>query len=254
VTAWRKLTTKKGRARAGEIIVAGVRLVTDVLQSGQTVTALLACDGPAGKEAVAALGKAGAVWDGDAFRIGAPEFARLTETVHPAGVAAVVRWTPPVFDPEDDSDRDAKRVLYCDQITDPGNLGTLIRAAVGLGVDKIFTHPEAVELTNPKTVRAGAGALFRIPIHEGVPAHTAGSWSRDRGLAVLIADAHEGSPLPADHRLRRWLLVVGGETRPLDRAWDDVPVRRIRLPLRRGVESLNAGVAGAILIDRLCRD
>jgi TrmH family RNA methyltransferase len=253
LAAWRKLTTKKGRARAGEIIVAGVRLVADVVHSGQTVMVLLACDDPQGKEAVGALGKLVTDWYGDTFRVGARDFAQLTQTVHPAGVAAIMRWAPAAFDPKDVSDRDVRRVLYCDRITDPGNLGTLIRAAAGLGVDRVFTHPEAVELTNPKTVRAGSGALFRIPIYEGVPAADVVVWGRERGLAVLVADAHEGSELPADHRLRRWMLVVGGETKPFDPTWDDVPARRVRLPLRRGVESLNAGVAGAILIDRLSR-
>jgi TrmH family RNA methyltransferase len=146
-----------------------------------------------------------------------------------------------------------RRLLFCDRIRDPGNMGTLIRAAAGLGVEAVLTHPQAVELTNPKTVRASAGAIFRLPVYGGVPAGEVAAWCNRSKLPILIADAHRGRVLRSVRERRGWLLIVGGETLPLDPAWEEVPAQRIRLALDRGVESLNAAVAGSILIDRLCR-
>lgn len=163
LTAWRKLATKKGRAASGEIVVEGVRLVREALRGGCDLIACLVCSDAQGMKAAAQLVEAlprGAV----PITVRPRDFARLTDTVHAAGIAAVVAWQPAAFDAAEKPEQSVNRVLICDRISDPGNLGTLIRTAAGLGIERIFTHPDAVELTNPKVVRAAAGALFRVPV------------------------------------------------------------------------------------------
>jgi TrmH family RNA methyltransferase len=250
---WRKLTTKKGRDQTGMLLIEGVRLVGDALRSGQSVTALLVADDEQGVTAIDHLAAVVSRPAVELLRLPRREFDRLANTVHAAGIAALLHWQPPALITGQGPSVADRRVLIGDHLADPGNLGTLIRTAAGLGVDRVIITSGSVELTNPKTVRAAAGALFRIPIHGDIPAAQAAAWCEEHRLSILVADAHRGSTLGARHLWPRWALVVGGETIPHDPIWTSVAAGRVHIPLRHGVESLNAALAGAILIDRLCR-
>ena len=63
---------------------------------------------------------------------------------------------------------DARLVVFCDQVRDPGNLGTVIRCADAFGADAVLVSTDAVDLYNPKTVRASTGSIFHLPIAVGV--------------------------------------------------------------------------------------
>jgi TrmH family RNA methyltransferase len=116
----------------------------------------------------------------------------------------------------------------------------------------VFLLPDTTELTNPKTVRAAAGAIFRIPIYEDIPVDAIVAWAKRESIAVVVADAHRGQPSLA-LSTGKWALVVGGETIPLDTTWEKAATHWISLPLKREIESLNAAIAGAIIMDRLCQ-
>jgi TrmH family RNA methyltransferase len=236
------------------LLIEGVRLVGEALQAGHQLVTIVAADDEQGADAARHLADLASLPPCEWVRVPRREFARLTDTVHAAGIAALLRWQPSPLTGGRGSRAADQRVLICDHLADPGNLGTLIRAAAGLGVDRIIITPDSVELTNPKTVRATAGALFRLPIHENVPATEAAAWCQERQLPILIADAHRGHPPDTKRTMPRWALVLGGETIPHNPIWSTLATARVHLPLRHGVESLNVAVAGAILIDRLGRE
>ncbi|MEW5702239.1 MAG: RNA methyltransferase [Candidatus Zixiibacteriota bacterium] len=253
LSEWHKLGTRKGRAQTGLLLIEGVRLVGEAMLSGQDVECVMAADDDQGLAGMRHLAFQVGQLPKSVLRVARRDFEKLADTRHAAGVAALLRWHPQSLTgvrvpPERDC-----RVLICDHIADPGNLGTLIRAAAGLGIDRIIITAGSVELTNPKTVRATAGALFHLPVHDGVDAPEAASWCRDSGLAILIADAHRGKIPDSGRPVSRWALVLGGETIPHDPVWGTIPADRLHVPLRHGVESLNVAVAGALLIDRLTR-
>lgn len=248
---WRKLSTKKGRRESGQLLLEGARLVAEAVASNFTVPAVVISDDERGHTAWRKLVSTATKKSIPAFVASPTEFEKLADTVHAAGIGCVLDWKPPVFDPAKSAST-LKRVLVCDRIADPGNLGTLIRTAAAFGLDAVILLPETAELTNPKTVRAAAGAIFHIPVFDEVAASAVATWSQRANIPVIVADAHRGDPAIPFVGVR-WALVIGGETLPLDKTWDRAATQWVSLPLARNVESLNAGIAGAVIMDRLCR-
>jgi TrmH family RNA methyltransferase len=185
-------------------------------------------------------------------RLPPQEFARLSDTVNSAGVAAIAAWRPAGWDKFPSTK--ARRILFCDRISDPGNMGTLIRTAAGLGLQCVCAAPNSVELSNPKTIRSTMGAMFRIPVFSEIPVEAFIAWCNKHGYIVCAADLERGaSALPESvSTARGWVLVIGGETSGLDSAWARGDTKWLRIPMKRGVESFNAAIAGALLMDRLC--
>ncbi len=249
---WAKLHTKKERQSTGRVIIEGVRLVTEAVLCGVTVESFLADDSPEGiKSAQRVLDQVDA-GDTPGVRVPSKEFARLSDTVHHAGVAAVINWQPDKWNQF--RTVHARRILFCDRISDPGNMGTLIRTAAGLGLQAVCAGPNSVELSNPKTIRSTAGAVFRIPVFSDVPVEAFIAWCSEHSYILFGADRSRGTAAIPDsaQSAKGWGLVIGGETSGLDPAWTTGNTHWLRIPMKRGVESFNAAIAGGILMDRLC--
>ncbi|MDT8342271.1 MAG: RNA methyltransferase [Longimicrobiales bacterium] len=143
------------------------------------------------------------------------------------------------------------RLLLLDGVQDPGNVGTLVRAAAAFACTGVLVLDGTADPWGSRAVRAAAGTTFRIPV-ACAPWPEVDGWLHDASLPLLTADAggrDVGLEAPRD----RWALAVGGEgsgCRP------EVRVRAeavLAIPMPGGVESLNVGVAGAILLHELSR-
>lgn len=171
--------------------------------------------------------------------------AALSDTVTPQGAIAVA-------DVPDRSlaeiDGVPSLVLVLADVRDPGNAGTLIRSAVAAGADAVVFCQGAVDPFNPKTVRAAAGSVFRGYIVSGVTLAAASEQLRTWGLVLLGADARAGKSAFDTDLSRPLAFVVGNE------AWGMTDEARatvdevVGIPMPGGVESLNAGIAGSILL------
>jgi len=140
-------------------------------------------------------------------------------------------------------------LLIPDQIRDPGNLGTLIRSADAAGVDAMLIPPETTDPFAPKTVRAGMGAHFRLPIHAMGWEDMAGRFA---GLQVYLADMNGQSYWDADLR-QPLALIVGGEAEGASESARKLASQRIKIPMAGRTESLNAAVAGSVLMFEVMR-
>ena len=142
--------------------------------------------------------------------------------------------------------------MLCDQVRDPGNLGTVIRCADAFGADAVLVSADSVDLYNPKTVRASTGSLFHLPIVLGVDVGAAVEAARTAGLAVLGADGDGSDTLDSLARsgalTRPVLWVLGNEAWGLPAGHADLMDRLIRLPMYGRAESLNLSTAAAILL------
>lgn len=140
-------------------------------------------------------------------------------------------------------------ILILDQIRDPGNLGTLLRTAAATGVQAVLISPETTDAFAPKVVRSGMGAHFRLPIHSM-------SWEeireQVRDLQVYLADMDGGSCWETDLR-RALVLIIGGEAEGASQEARKLAVQKISIPMSGNVESLNASVAGSVLMFEVVR-
>jgi TrmH family RNA methyltransferase len=149
----------------------------------------------------------------------------------------------------------APLVVYVDGVQDPGNVGTLIRAAVAFGASALVTSAGSADLYGPKTVRASMGALFGLPVFAELPLGDV--VDQLRAPTVYGLAAHGGEPLDGARLERPAVLVVGAERAGLSRAALAHVGRLLTIPLPAApggaVESLNAGVAGAIALYEFSR-
>jgi TrmH family RNA methyltransferase len=143
-----------------------------------------------------------------------------------------------------------RTVLICDGISDPGNLGTLLRSALAFGFTLIALCGETAEAYAPKVVRSSAGAIFGLSIATVTTTQMI-DWMHGHGYKLMAAD-QRGEPLATVaatiRRTQHLALAVGSEARGLSPEIARAAAHRIRVAHDSTVESLNAAVAGSILM------
>ncbi len=174
----------------------------------------------------------------------------LADTSTPQGILVVAE--PPVWTLDDVSIDTGAPVLALDGLQDPGNVGTIIRAAHALGAAGVLALPGTVWLTNPKVLRAGMGATFRFPVVQ-VDLDGFARWSEDNRVALWAADA-TGEAVQGLNPPERLAIIVGNEGAGVRADLLRVGATRVAIPLSRGAESLNAAVAAGILLHEVVRD
>ena len=137
-------------------------------------------------------------------------------------------------------------MLLLDAIQDPGNMGTLIRAARAFGVTTVVALDGSVDPWNPKAVRASAGASFHLDVVRA-PWADVGPWLERCTVEVLAADA-AGRDVSEVEPKAPWALAVGNEGAGLRPEITQAAVLKVGIPMEAEVDSLNAGVAGSILL------
>ncbi len=238
----RSLGRRDRRAAEDAFVVEGVRAVRDALETGAVPRLVLLRDGD--DEAFAGLTSAAAF---PTRRVEPRLFDRLSEVQTPQGVLAVFS----IPHPRPRSGDAAPLVLLIDRLRDPGNLGTLLRAAAGAGVDAAYLSAETVDPWNPKVVRAGMGAHFRLPL---LPLDQEAKVElRARLPRRVIARAGGSRPYDAVNWTEPVALVIGGEAEGVGAELSDWASEEVGIPLAHGVESLNAAVAGAVILFEAAR-
>jgi TrmH family RNA methyltransferase len=252
-TLIRDLRLRRGRERRGLALAEGVRLVEEALAAGVALRGAAVSPALEGSSRGQALKRALAGAGVRLEEIGDRELAELAGTEHPQGVVAVI--APRAWSLADVRVARGDAVLVLDAVQDPGNVGTMLRTALGLGAAGVVALKGTAELTNPKVVRGAMGALFRLPC-VATDATAFLAWAREHGVALWVAEA-DGEPLerlPRRAAREAVALVVGNEGAGVTPALDAAADRRVAIRLAAGAESLNVGVAAGILLHEVLRD
>jgi TrmH family RNA methyltransferase len=172
------------------------------------------------------------------------------DTQHPQGIAALL--IPPTWDMESAFPaKQAPLLLIAAALQDPGNLGTLIRSAEAFGATAVLTTAGTVSEWNQKALRACAGSVFRVPVVAATPADILALKSRGLCLFAAVAGDPQGPdalPVAAADLAQPCALMIGNEGSGLTSELLQIATARITIPTPGPVESLNAAVAGSLLL------
>ncbi len=245
----RDLHRRSGRERRGLALLEGVRLVEEALAAGLVLRGAIISAALEGTPRGVALKAALLVRGVTVEEVSEADLDRLSATDNPQGIVVVV--APPVWSLAQVTLGPSATVLVLDALQDPGNVGTIVRTALGLGAAAVLALPGTAEFTNPKTLRATMGAYFRLPC-VALANQRLTTWLTQERVALWVGTMH-GEPLAGRGGANRLALAVGNEGAGVS---EDLLVRadrRVRIPLAPGAESLNVGVAAGILLWEVSR-
>lgn len=247
-----RLRTRKGRAREGLVLVEGRRSAREVQAAGRRTHFALVTPEARRSAEVAALLDDLVLEPGALHVVDEGTLAGWADTEAPQGILLVVEEPGGDLDALPVPSRDGggdRRYLVLDGVQDPGNVGTLLRTARAFGLDGVVALDGTVDPWNPKAVRASAGAGFHLPPVRAAWAELR-AWLEAREVPLWVAHSPGADPRRERPSLP-WALAVGNEgAGPRPEALDAAR-GRLAIPMPGGAESLNAAVAGAILLYEL---
>lgn len=178
----------------------------------------------------------------------------MADTVTPQGVVAVCKQFPTsvkdILAPDADG-AFPRLIVILEEVRDPGNAGTIIRAADAAGADGVILSGRSVDLYNPKVVRSTTGSLFHIPVAVGAEFETLRERVRGAGLQILAADIKGEDLLAARSEgvldePTAWLF--GNEARGLSDEQLALADRAIVVPIYGRAESMNLSTAASVCL------
>ena len=176
--------------------------------------------------------------------------ASLSDTTTPQGVVATARLRS--HSTTELASR-AGLLLLLAEVRDPGNAGTLVRSGAASGASGVIFVRGSVDPLHPKTVRSSAGALFHIPVVRDESLEEAVAVARANHLTVIEARADSNCFYDDLDLTRPAMLVLGNEAWGLPSEKENLIDERVGIPMSVGVESLNVGVAGSIILFEAAR-
>jgi RNA methyltransferase, TrmH family len=241
----RLVAARARKAPANLVLAEGVRSVEEAACAGRDIEAALYTEEFGASKRGAPLLRALSEQRVHLYRIQERLLRSVSDVQSPQGILALVRvplisysdWPPPR----------APLILCVCGLQDPGNLGTLIRSAAAAGASLVCATPGTVSPRTPKVIRASAGSFFHLPVIECLNLTAFLADCHDHSIATYRTDAHGESLYTEVDYTSGIALLLGNEGRGVA---DAIPPETgsIRIPMAPGVESLNVGVAGALLL------
>ncbi|WP_432562754.1 TrmH family RNA methyltransferase [Kineococcus sp. SYSU DK003] len=251
VKAVRALTGRSARSRHGRFLAEGPQAVREAVAAGAALELYTTAE--AARRYPGIVDGAPKVWT-----VTDEVLAAMTDTVTPQGLLAVCPTA--TADLDDVLATHPRLVAVLDKVRDPGNAGTVLRAADAAGADAVVLTASSVDVFNPKCVRSTAGSLFHLPVVVGVPLEEVVTALQRSGSTVLAADgegehdlddlADEAARGTAGHLdlRRRTAWVFGNEAAGLDEAGRSLADAVVRVPLHGRAESLNLATAAVVCL------
>ena len=163
---------------------------------------------------------------------------KLSSNVNPEGVVFIARM-------QDIKVNDPHKILYLDEISDPGNMGTLLRTALAFDYDLVVTSENCVSIYNEKVVNSSKGAIFEIPVVKGKLKDYKGSHQ------IIVSNLSKNScPLDELKFDDKFVLVLGNESHGVSKEIRQLADVEVIIPINN-IDSLNVAVAGGILMNKI---
>ena len=239
-----------GTTREGWLAVEGPFLLKEALAAAPTVRTHSVLITESGISKFAGLLE-GLPAEAEAVQVPDRLFEQVAQTQNPQGIAALVELP----------DYNLDTILACQNLLllvacglqDPGNLGTLMRSAAAFGASAICTLAETVSPFNPKVVRSSAGAIFHLPVLHDLPVHELVARLRAARVRMVAADRHSPSPIDQADLKCPLAILVGREASGLPPEIAREASLRLSIPIRPGMDSVNAATAGSVFLYEAAR-
>lgn len=224
-------TQAKARRKEGKMVLEGLRLVRDAIESGHTPEFILHT--PDKLDASLTQNEF------ELLEVSDDVMRKISDTQQPQGIIGV--FPLPAAEPPSNPER----ILILDAIRDPGNLGTILRTAAAAGIQAVLLSPDSVDPYNPKVLRSGMGAHFRLPIIE-MDWHQIAAYCAS--LRIYLAESHGDLSYDQASWSDAWALIIGSEAHGAGDSAAQIATSRIFIPMAAQTESINAAMAAGIIL------
>jgi TrmH family RNA methyltransferase len=247
----RGLTLAKNRKASGLFVAEGLKLVTDGLEKGWSLRILIYAAQAESQPGVARVAKAAAARGAEVLAVSEAVLAKIARRDNPQTVIGVFRQqttAPAAVKP-------AERAIWVglENVRDPGNLGTILRTADGIGADGVILIGETVDPFSIEAVRATMGSIFHVPIVR-IAAGAFAGWRRSWPGSVVGTHLKGSVDYRETEYRRPLLLLMGNEQAGLTEATAALCEVLVRIPMAGGADSLNLAVATAVMLFEIKRD
>ena len=179
-------------------------------------------------------------------------FDGMSQTMTPQGILAIVKQ--PEYNFDEIISRKESKLLFLEDIRDPGNIGTMIRTAEGAGFDGIVLSKESVDIYNPKVVRSTMGAIYRVPfIYEENFADKLRDKYIKAGYSLYAAHLEGAINYTKLDYNEKTGIIIGNEANGISKEVASIAGNMIKIPMEGKVESLNAAVSAALIMYEVYR-
>ena len=176
--------------------------------------------------------------DIETYKVNDEVLRKLAVSENPEGVVFICEMLKPKKDK-----KDYHKIVYLDQINDPGNLGTILRTAVAFNYDAVVLSKGSVDLYNEKVIAASKGAIFLVDAFVGDIENY-----KDKQIIVSILDENS-IPLNECKKPNDFVLVLGNESHGVSGPIINIANQLVKIEMNDVIDSLNVAIAGAILMN-----
>ena len=220
------LKLKKVRLEKGLFLMEGIKNLDLALTCGNVKTIFTSIGLPK-------IGK-----DIETYKVNDEVLRKLAVSENPEGVVFVCETLKPKKDK-----KDYHKIVYLDQINDPGNLGTILRTAVAFNYDAVVLSKGSVDLYNEKVIAASKGAIFLVDAFVD-------DINNYKDKQIIVSTLDENSiPLNECEKPKDFLLVLGNESHGVSEPIIKLANKLIKIEMNDVIDSLNVAMAGAILMN-----
>jgi TrmH family RNA methyltransferase len=242
----KSLHSKKNRDQIGQYIIEGFKLVEEALEYHKPFYLMLLSEVTSKSVEGEALMRKCEEANIPVYVGSEKVFAEASEMDTPQGILAVIYKKEPNIEEVIHNQR--LNIVILDEVRDPGNVGTIIRTADACGINAVVLSKGCVDLYNGKTIRATMGSMFHIPVFTEIDIIELIIRLKSLGAIVLGADPHSSISCIDVETDSSTAIIIGNEANGLRDEVKAATTKNITIPMPGKAESLNAGVAAAILM------
>lgn len=224
-----KLSDKKYRNLNGEFLVEGYHLVDEANKAGLLKTVIITKE----EDYIEGI---------ENIYVSKDVLNKIANTVTPQGIVGICDII--------DNKVNGNKFLILENITDPGNMGTLIRSALGFNIDTVIVSTGCVDIYNDKVIRGTQGALFNINI---VVSDLVESIKvlKESGVTIIGTSLKSSIDLKSLKKLDKYAIVLGNEANGISDEILNLCDVNVTIKTSSKLESLNVAIAGSIIMNHL---